>query len=165
MELRGTAVEARCDAKDQNIVQPIQKERNQKENCLILHTNPASISEPHKMPNKRLLITFNHMSSLINQGQYDQFENTAVRLGKKFCSDVDMKCLLAYLQASRHLFGKHFEVAKLNIDSAMEIVSMTTNPKYFTVEMFTAKTRMYLTQKKLKKLEDALEDVKQVNYS
>ena len=81
---------------------------------------------------------------------------------RKFAADADMVCLLSYLQASRHLYGNDFDAAKNSIDSAMEIVPKTTNPKYFLVELYTAKTRMYITQKKLNKLESALEDVKQV---
>ena len=131
----------------------------------MLCTHPASFSEPNTLPNKLLVVTFNHMSSLINQGQYDKFENLTFNLGRKYHTDADMKCLLSYLQASRHLYGNNFDTAKQQIDGAMEIVPLTTNPKYFTVELYTAKTRMYITQKKLKKLEDALDDVKQVNYS
>ena len=128
----------------------------------MVYRSPSGCSEPNKLPNRRLVVTFNHMSGLINQGEYDRFENLTFHLGRKYHTDPDMKCLLAYLQASRHLYGNNFDVAKQHIDSAMEIVPMTTNPKYFTVELYTAKTRMYITQKKLKKLEDALDDVKQV---
>ena len=132
------------------------------ETSVMVYRSPSGCSEPNKLPNRRLVVTFNHMSSLINQGEYDRFENLTFHLGRKYHTDADMKCLLAYLQASRHLYGNNFDVAKQHIDSAMEIVPMTTNPKYFTVELYTAKTRMYITQKKLKKLEDALDDVKQV---
>ena len=132
------------------------------ETSVMVYRSPPGCLEPNKLPNRRLVVTFNHMSCLINQGEYDKFENLTFHLGRKYDTDADMKCLLAYLQASRHLYGNNFDVAKQHIDSAMEIVPMTTNPKYFTVELYTAKTRMYITQKKLKKLEDALDDVKQV---
>ena len=133
------------------------------ETSVMVYRSPSGCSEPNKLPDRRLVVTFNHMSSLINQGEYDRFENLTFHMGRKYHTDADMKCLLAYLQASRHLYGNNFDAAKQHIDSAMEIVPMTTNPKYFTVELYTAKTRMYITQKKLKKLEDALDDVKQVS--
>ena len=138
---------------------------NQESNSVTLYSTPASVSEPNRLPNKQLVATFNYMSTLINQGQYDRFETLTIQLGRKFQADADMKCLLAYLQASRHLYGNNFDVAKQNINSAMEIVPLTSNPKYFTVELYTAKTRMYITQKKLNKLECALDDVKQVQQN
>ncbi len=126
------------------------------------YLNPTSVSEQSRLPGSHLVVVFNHLSSLINQGSYEKFENITRQMHRKFAADTDMVCLLSYLQASRHLYGNDFDAAKNSIDSAMEILPKTTNPKYFLVELYTAKTRMYITQKKLNKLESALDDVKQV---
>ena len=124
--------------------------------------SPSQYSEPNKISSRRLVVAFDYLSSLINQGEYVKFENLTVKLGRKFHMDADMKYLLAYLQASRHLFASNINAAKQHIDAAMDIVPRTMNPKYATVELYTAKTRIYLTQKKFQKLQDTLDDVKQV---
>ena len=124
--------------------------------------SPCQCSEPNKVSSRRLVVAFDYLSSLINQGEYVKFENLTLKLGRKFHMDADMKYLLAYLQASRHLFASNINAAKQHIDVAMDIVPSTMNPKYATVELYTAKTRIYLTQKKFKKLQDTLDDVKQV---
>ena len=124
--------------------------------------NPSQCSEPNKVSSRRLFVAFDYLSSLINQGEYVEFENITVTLGRKFHMDSDMKYLLAYLQACRHLFASNINAAKQHIDFAMDIVPKTMNPKYATVELYTAKTRIYLTQKKFKKLQDTLDEVKQV---
>ncbi len=142
--------------------QNVGNETNKKKTAKF-YLNPTSVSEQSKLPGSHLVVVFNHLSSLINQGSYEKFENVTRHMHRKFAADADMVCLLSYLQASRHLYGNDFDAAKDSIDSAMEIVPKTTNPKYFLVELYTAKTRMYITQKKLNKLESALEDVKQVS--
>ena len=124
--------------------------------------SPSQCSEPNKVSSRRLVVAFDYLSSLINQGEYVKFENLTVKLRRKFHMDADMKYLLAYLQASRHLFASNINAAKQHIDVAMDIVPRTMNPKYATVELYTTKTRIYLTQKKFKKLQDTLDDVKQV---
>ena len=161
-KLETKEVKNKLEKKEDTEINEVGNDTVTDESSVMVYKSPAGCSEPNKLPNRRLAVTFNHMSSLINQGEYDRFENLSFHLGRKYHTDADMKCLLAYLQASRHLYGNNFDAAEQHIDSAMEIVPMTTNPKYFTVELYTAKTRMYITQKKLKKLEDALDDVKQV---
>ncbi|XP_013390627.1 uncharacterized protein LOC106159007 isoform X2 [Lingula anatina] len=111
---------------------------------------------------KRLSVAFNYLSTLINQGCYEEFESVSANLQNQYVHEPDMTCLLSYLHASRDLFKNDFDAAKRHIDLAFETVPKTSDPKYFTVELFTAKTRMYVTQKRLEKLENALDDVKQI---
>ena len=129
--------------------------------CYPISLNPGSL-KPFTLPNKKLALAFNHLSSLINQGKYDIFERASEQLDLKYSNNADMSCLLAYLSASRWLFGNKMDEAKREIKRGLVLVPKTSNPKYFTVELYTAKTRMYITQKKLSKLDSALEDVKQV---
>lgn len=111
---------------------------------------------------RHLVVTFNYLSTLINQGNFDKFELFSSNLQRRYSNDPDMTCLLGYLHASRDLFRTDFDSAKKHIDKAFEIVPKTSNPKYFTLELFTSKTRMYITQKKLEKLQNALDDAKMI---
>ncbi len=144
---------------------PVVWEPGNEVETVAVYKTPANVSSPQRLANRQLVVTFNYMSSLINQGQFDQFQTLSRKLGQKFATDADMQCLLCYLQTSRDLYGNNYDAAKKSINNAMEIVPATSNPKYFTVEIFTAKTRMYVSQKKLSKLEDTLTDVKQVRIS
>ena len=109
-------------------------------------------------PSKRLSFAFNYLSTLINEGKFDKFEVLSQRLQKRYHTDYDMLCIVGYLKTSRDLFETNFDSAKQNLNSTMEIVPKTSNPRYFTLELYTAKTRMYITQKKLEKLQTALDD-------
>ncbi|WAR13688.1 hypothetical protein MAR_003793 [Mya arenaria] len=109
-------------------------------------------------PKKRLVVAFNYLSTLINQGEYTKFEDTTTQLRVRFPRNYDLLCILGYLQASRDLFKTDFDSAKRRINDTMALVPKTSNPRYFTLELFTAKTRMYITQKKLEKLQTTLEE-------
>lgn len=124
--------------------------------------NPICTSKPNTLPSKYLMTAFNHLSSLINQGLYERFEHLTKQMQVKFHADADMSCVLSYLLASRYLFGNNFELAKDSINAGLKLLPKTSNPKYFFVELYSAKTRMYITQKRLNKLESTLQDVKQV---
>lgn len=126
----------------------------------IMNYQPAE-RNPH-LAGKHLVVTFNYLSTLINQGSFDKFELFSSNLQRKYAKDPDMTCLLGYLHASRDLFKTDFDSAKRHIDNAFEIVPKTSNPKYFTLELFTSKTRMYISQKKLEKLENTLDDAKMI---
>ena len=109
-------------------------------------------------PSKRLSFAFNHLSTLINEGSFEKFDVLSRRLQERFSTDYDMLCIVGYLKTSRDLFLTNFDSAKQNINSTMELVPKTSNPRYFTLELFTTKTRMYITQKKLEKLQSTLDD-------
>ncbi|XP_013390646.1 uncharacterized protein LOC106159026 [Lingula anatina] len=111
---------------------------------------------------KRLSVAFNYLSTLINQGCYEEFESVSANLQSQFVYQPDMTCLLSYLHASKDLFKNDIDAAKRHIDHAFETLPKTSDPKYFMVELFTAKTRMYVKQKRLEKLENSLDDVKQI---
>lgn len=111
---------------------------------------------------RHLVVTFNYLSTLINQGNFDKFELFSSNLQRRYSKDPDMTCLLGYLHASRDLFRTDFDSAKKHIDKAFEIVPKTSNPKYFTLELFTSRTRMYISQKRLEKLQNALDDAKMI---
>lgn len=115
-------------------------------------------STSSKEPNKRLSFAFNHLSTLINEGNFEKFDILSRRLEERFSTDYDMLCIVGYLKTSRDLFLTNFDSAKHKINSTMELVPKTSNPRYFTLELFTAKTRMYITQKKLEKLQTTLDD-------
>ncbi|XP_045162351.2 uncharacterized protein LOC123527131 [Mercenaria mercenaria] len=107
---------------------------------------------------KRLTVAFNYLSTLINQGDFSKFEETSGKLQSRFSSNYDLMCIIGYLQTSRDLFQTNFDSAKSRIDSTMALVPKTTNPRYFLLELFTAKTRMYITRKKLEKLQTTLDE-------
>ena len=108
--------------------------------------------------NRKLSVAFNYLSTLINEGQFEKFEFLSQQIQQRFPTNYDMLCIIGYLKTSRDLFETNFDSAKQNISSTLEIVPKTTNPRYFTLELYTAKTRMYITQKKLEKLQTALDD-------
>ncbi|KAL3853053.1 hypothetical protein ACJMK2_016636 [Sinanodonta woodiana] len=157
-KLRKTQKSTKADTacKYQNTITPDQSETNVSS---ILAIHPGAVA-PFQLPNKRLVVTFNFLSTMINQGNFEKFESLSSDLGKKYHQEPDMQCLLGYLHASRDLFRTDFESAKKHINSSLEIAPKTSNPKYFTLELFTAKTRMYITQKKLEKLQETLDDAK-----
>lgn len=109
-------------------------------------------------PSRRLSVAFNYLSTLINQGDFEKFETTASKLQKRFSLNYDLMCIIGYLKASRDLFRTQFDSAKDHISQALVLASKTSNPRYFTLELFTAKTRMYITQKKLEKLQTTLDE-------
>ncbi|XP_033740878.1 uncharacterized protein LOC117327805 isoform X1 [Pecten maximus] len=123
--------------------------------------NPGSLN-PGSLPNRRLEVAFNLLSTMINQGQYEKFEHFSNGLKQKYHRNADMMCIIGYLNASKDLFKTNFDSAKKHITSAMELVPKTSNPKYFTLELFTALTRMYITRKKLQKLQRVLDDAKMI---
>ncbi|KAK3605797.1 hypothetical protein CHS0354_002409 [Potamilus streckersoni] len=151
---KGNKVDTACNY--QNTVVPDQSETKVSS---ILTIHPGAVA-PFHLPNKRLIVTFNFLSTMINQGNFEKFESLSSDLRKKYHREPDMQCLLGYLHASRDLFRTDFESAKKHINSSLEIAPKTSNPKYFTLELFTAKTRMYITQKKLEKLQETLDDAK-----
>ncbi|XP_052235263.1 uncharacterized protein LOC127847413 [Dreissena polymorpha] len=107
---------------------------------------------------KRIHVAFNFLSTLINQGQYEKFESYSNQLKASCSSNNDLMCILGYLHASRDLFRTDFDSAKKHICETMKLVPKTSNPRYFALELFTAKTRMYITQKKLTKLQETLDE-------
>lgn len=115
-------------------------------------------SSSPREPSKRLSFAFNHLSTLINEGNYEKFEFLSQRLQERFPTDYDMLCIVGYLKTSRDLFLTDFDAAKQKINATMELVPKTSNPRYFTLELFTSKSRMYITQKKLEKLQSTLDD-------
>ena len=131
-------------------------ETNESQHSLQITT--LGNSTPNE-PSKRLSFAFNHLSTLINEGNFEKFDILSHRLKERFPTDYDMQCIVGYLKTSRDLFMTNFDSAKQNINSTMELVPKTSNPRYFTLELFTAKTRMYITQKKLEKLQSTLDDV------
>ncbi|XP_060077969.1 uncharacterized protein LOC132557496 [Ylistrum balloti] len=126
-----------------------------------LSISPGSL-HPASLPNKHLEVAFNLLSTMINQGQYDKFEQFSIGIKHKYHHNADMMCILGYLHASKDLFNTKFDSAKRHITSAMDLVPKTSNPKYFTLELFTALTRMYITQKKIQKLQRTLDDAKMI---
>lgn len=113
---------------------------------------------PSAAPSKRLSFAFNYLSTLINQGDFMEFENVSRKLKLRFPKNYDLMCILGYLHASRDLYRTDFDSAKRNINSTMDLARKSSNPRYFMLELYTAKTRMYITQKKLEKLQTALDD-------
>ncbi|ESO82405.1 hypothetical protein LOTGIDRAFT_237010 [Lottia gigantea] len=121
-----------------------------------------AISQNGGVLDRKLLVAFNSLSSYINQGQYDKFESYSFRIRQFYHSNPDMMCLLGYLHASRDLYKSDFDSAKKHIDDSLALVPQTTNGKYFTLELFGAKTRMYISRKKVEKLQSTLDDAKMI---
>ena len=119
-------------------------------------------SNPLRISGKKVEIAFNHLSTLINTGQFDKFEHLTNCLKQKYICNPDMMCVLGYLSASRDLFKTDFISAKKHICDAFQMLPKTSNPKYFTLELFTLKTRMYVTQKRMDKLKNVLGDAKMI---
>ncbi|OWF44991.1 uncharacterized protein LOC110457563 [Mizuhopecten yessoensis] len=130
-------------------------------NLSALTCNPGSM-EPHELRTRRLEVAFNALSTMINQGHFEKFERFSVNIKLKYVHDFDMMCILDYLHASRDLFIADVDSAKKHINTGLQRVAKTSNPKYFTLELFSAQTRMYLSQKKLQKLENTLADAKMI---
>ncbi|XP_060081645.1 uncharacterized protein LOC132560955 isoform X2 [Ylistrum balloti] len=105
-------------------------------------------------------IVFNSLSTLINQGRYDQFEKCAVEIRLKQGSDKDISCTLDYLFASRFLHSVDVDSAKRYIKTGFKLARQTNNPKYFTLELLTSQTRMLSIKKKFEKLQRTLDDAK-----
>ncbi|XP_052794547.1 uncharacterized protein LOC128227764 [Mya arenaria] len=122
------------------------------------HICKQVISIKTEKPKQRLQVAFNYLSTLINQGEYTKFEDTTTQLRVRFPKHYDLMCILGYLQASRDLFKTDFDSAKWRINDTMALVPKSSNPRYLTLELITAKTRMYLTQKKMEKLKTTLEE-------
>ncbi|KAK3596775.1 hypothetical protein CHS0354_038776 [Potamilus streckersoni] len=51
---------------------------------------------------------------------------------------------------------------KKPVSSALEMVTRTSNPKYITLELFTVKARIYIMRKKMKKLQEIIDDAKMI---
>ncbi|KAL4220812.1 hypothetical protein ACF0H5_019080 [Mactra antiquata] len=120
---------------------------------------PISVTSTRtERPRKRLAVAFNYLSTLINQGEFVKFQDVSSKLQKQFPCNYDLMCIIGYLQTSRDLFQTNFDSAKKNINATLALVPKTSNPRYFTLEIFTAKTRMYITRKKLEKLQTALDE-------
>lgn len=127
----------------------------------VVPANPVN-SSSRGIQSKMLHATFDFLSTLINQGKYDTFESMTSQLRLRFPNNFDMSCMFSYLQASRCLFEMDTDTAKHHINLALSSAGKTTNPKYFTVELITAKTRRYLALKKYGKLKNTLDDVKMI---
>ncbi|XP_053396534.1 uncharacterized protein LOC128556228 [Mercenaria mercenaria] len=120
---------------------------------------PKQITTIHSQKlSTRLTMAFNYLSTLINQGEFSKFEETSDKLQSRFPSNYDLMCIIGYLQTSRDLFQTNFDSAKSHIDSTMALVPKTTNPRYFMLELFTAKTRKYITRKKFEKFQTTLDE-------
>ncbi|KAL3868613.1 hypothetical protein ACJMK2_041409 [Sinanodonta woodiana] len=122
---------------------------------------PGAIT-PYELPTRRLVVTFNFLSSVINQGNFKRFESLSSTLGKKYHQEPNMLCLLEYFNASTELFKTNISSAKKHIDTALNIAPRTSNPKYFTLELFTVKTRIYIMKKKMEKLQEIMDDAKMI---
>ncbi|KAK3596774.1 hypothetical protein CHS0354_038775 [Potamilus streckersoni] len=122
---------------------------------------PGAIA-PYELSSRLLVVTFNFLSSIINQGNFKRFESLSSYLRKKYYQDSDMLCLLGYFNASTELFKTNITSAKKHIDSALKIAPKTSNPKYFTLELFTVKTRIYIMRKKMEKLQEIMDDAKMI---
>ena len=140
-------------SENKNLIENDKIDRN-KESMQIATLGSTTPNEP----SKRLSFAFNHLSTLINEGNFERFDVLSHRLRERFPTDFDMQCIVGYLKTSRDLFLTNFDSAKQTINATMELVPKTSNPRYFTLELFTAKTRMYITQKKLEKLQSTLDD-------
>ena len=140
-------------SENKNVIENDEIDRN-KESMQIATLGSTTPNEP----SKRLSFAFNHLSTLINEGNFERFDVLSHRLRERFPTDFDMQCIVGYLKTSRDLFLTNFDSAKQTINSTLELVPKTSNPRYFTLELFTAKTRMYITQKKLEKLQSTLDD-------
>ncbi|XP_033734313.1 uncharacterized protein LOC117323289 [Pecten maximus] len=103
---------------------------------------------------------FNSLSTLINQGQYEQFEKFALGIQQKQSSDKDIMCILDYLFASRFLHAADVDSAKTYIESGLKLAQATSYPKYFTLEFLTSQTRMLSIKRKFEKLQRTLDDAK-----
>lgn len=120
---------------------------------------PKQVTSIHgEQPSKRLTVAFNYLSTLINQGDFMKFESVSSKLQSRFPTNYDLMCIIGYLHASRELFLTNFDSAKSHIDATMAVVPKTSNPRYFLLELYTAKTRMYITRKKLEKLQRTLDE-------
>ncbi|XP_069100883.1 uncharacterized protein [Argopecten irradians] len=119
--------------------------------------NPGS-AITHSTRPRRLDVAFNSLSTMINQGEFQKFDLYATNIQMKYSEDSDMMCILDYLHASRDLFVTDIHSAKKHINTGLQRVARTSNPKYFTLELFSAQTRMYIAKRKLHKLDSALAD-------
>lgn len=150
-----------CDLKKKDKKNQNSRQKTGRVTRDVVPVNPAALTS-HGLQKKKIHVTFNFLSNLINEGSYDEFENMTSQLRLKFPNNHDMCCMLSYLQASRCMFQTDTKTARLHINTALSIVNKTSNPKYFTVELITANTRRYLAEKKYGKLQDALDSVKMI---
>ncbi|XP_052066266.1 uncharacterized protein LOC127705942 [Mytilus californianus] len=111
---------------------------------------------------QHLLVAFNYLSTLINEGKFDIFQCYCDGLKHKYTDDYDLNCLIMYLQASRELFRADSDKAKKLITNALEIVPKTSNPKYFTTELLSAKSRMFLSKRQFEKFQTTIDDAKMI---
>ncbi|XP_052235261.1 uncharacterized protein LOC127847412 isoform X1 [Dreissena polymorpha] len=137
----------------------------QKSNCAVAQQCGAREIIPKQVTaitsektSKRLHVAFNFLSALLNQGQFEKFESFSNQLKASRSSNNDLMCILGYLHASKDLFLTDFDSAKKHICETMKLVAKTSNPRYFALKLFTAKTRMYTTRKKLTKVQETLDD-------
>lgn len=123
----------------------------------------AFLVDPGKMPNfqfpsRLLTMKFEQLIQLIYQGDYLEFEKEALQLWAKYQDNPDMCCMLAFLQASRCLFEKDLDKVKKCLKQARNLISRTSNPKYFEVELQSALVRLNLSEKNFGKVEKNLQD-------
>lgn len=125
--------------------------------CTFINRPLGSSKSPLELKTY-LVVAFNYLSTLINQGQVNLFERFATAFQNKYCNDPDLMCLLEYLHASSELFKTNTDSAKKHLTTALEMVPKTSNPEYFTVEILSARTRMYLGKRQLEKFQTTLDD-------
>ncbi|OWF45509.1 uncharacterized protein LOC110456944 isoform X2 [Mizuhopecten yessoensis] len=125
-------------------------------------TNCRSLTQLYDSHSKGQDIVFNSLSTLINQGQYEQFESCAVNIRQRQGKASDVMCILDYLFASRFLHAADVKTANRYIKSGLQLAQKTNNPKYFTLELLTSQTRMFSIKKKYEKLQRTLDDAKMI---
>lgn len=119
-------------------------------------------TRPPLEQHQHLLVAFNYLSTLINEGKFDIFQCYCDGLKHKYTDDYDLNCLILYLQASRELFRIDSDKAKKLISNALEIVPKTSNPQYFTTELLSAKSRMFLSRRQFEKFQTTIDDGKMI---
>ncbi|XP_071120678.1 uncharacterized protein [Mytilus edulis] len=119
-------------------------------------------TRPPLEQHQHLLVAFNYLSTLINEGKFDIFQCYCDELRHKYTDDYDLNCLILYLQASRELFRKDSDKAKKLISKALEIVPKTSNPQYFTTGLLSAKSRMFLSKRQFEKFQTTIDDAKMI---
>ncbi|XP_063401409.1 uncharacterized protein LOC134685552 [Mytilus trossulus] len=139
---------------------PSNWKENSKSRKLFILKNLST--RPPLEQHQHLLVAFNYLSTLINEGKFDIFQCYCDELKQKYTDDYDLNCLILYLQASRELFKADSDKAKKLISNALEIVPKTSNPQYFTTGLLSAKSRMFLSKRQFEKFQTTIDDAKMI---
>ena len=109
---------------------------------------------------KKVISAYDLLSNLLNDGEYVQFDLKSSDFLKKHSENGDMHYVISYLQVCKHLNQSDCDGAKPYMTTAIALAQHTSNPHYALIEMLSTKTRKYIIQKKLGKLETVLDDIK-----